>query len=185
MRNIRYRGDFINERPECQKLLEELVSKLCFIFVILSPPFPAVVTHRFTILLVPFVVPQGFNCGKVRNDSWLPAKPKRQSKKSKNKGGGSKNANSFADSLLDLLPLSQELELLKMKEFIEADRSHQQNENSNHENNNNSLVAAPIQQRKPTKQQQIAQLLVDTDEAFKRIDDSNASIGKFTNSSRS
>ena len=24
LRNIRYRGDFINERPECQKLLEEL-----------------------------------------------------------------------------------------------------------------------------------------------------------------
>ena len=28
LRNIRYRGDFINERPECQKQLEELVSHL-------------------------------------------------------------------------------------------------------------------------------------------------------------
>ena len=72
-----------------------------------------------------------------------------------------------------------------MKEFIEADRSHQQNDEGNPEyNNNNSLVAAQIQQRKPTKQQQIAQILVDTDEAFKRIDDSNASIGQFANSSR-
>ena len=130
----------------------------------------------FTFLFVSICCPtQGFNCGKVRNENWLPAKPKRQRKKKGTiRGGGSKNADSFADSLLNLLPLSQELELLKMHEFIEADRSHQQHQNSNNNNDNNSLVAAQTRQRKQTKQQQITQILVDTDEAFKRLDDGNS-----------
>ena len=54
-----------------------------------------------------------------------------------------------------------------MKEFIE--------ENNDESDKDLSLAA----HRKPTKQQQIAQILVQTDEAFKRIDDINAS----TNSS--
>ena len=97
----------------------------------------------------------------------MPAKPKRKSKKGKNKGSVTKNADTFADSLFDLIPLSQELEVLKMKEFIE--------ENNDESDKDLSLAA----HRKPTKQQQIAQILVQTDEAFKRIDDINAS----TNSS--
>ena len=72
------------------------------------------------------------------------------------------------------MPLSQELELMKMKEFIDSDRSHQQTEDSNLENNNHPLVAAQTQ-----KLQQIAQILVQTDEAFKRIDDSNATSWSF------